>query len=485
MAADEVINLKTVLIIDDNDYDRVWISGILSSGEYHATTTDGGKDGLRIFAEENIDIVVTDIRMPPPDGLEVLAAVKKSRPETPVILLSDAGGIEDLKLALTYGAYDYLTKKEIQTEPERLIAAVDRAWEKLQLTRENEAYKNELEKKVAERTKELEHMKELMAREMDNYKKSKSDAFQKIQYSERKYKTLMAKAPSGIATIGVGGHITALNKAFVDVLGFQSPEQLKDQSIFNNKYFIESEFTEKILFCSEQQKEHTADRPYRGPDNKARFIEFTLTPIQIDEFGLDAEVLFTVKDITLEQEEKNRLAAEAMYDGLTGLLKHEKFYERLRDRINYAIQAGKQLGIVHIDLDDFGAINTKYKHHAASEVLKVVGQRIKSSIDQDKDLGFRVGGDEFAVIFTGYHTGSLEVVITRLFKKLSEIYTVNDGERNHIITCTFSMGVSTYSSERNQTAEKLYKEADDAMYIAKENGKNQFVFYETKEVSLA
>ncbi len=485
MKSVEVESEKTdILFIDDDSYIREKVSRILSGGGYTVTTASDGRSGLQIFEQKLTNIVITDIRMnPPPDGLEVLGTIKKNHPETPVIILSGEGGIKDVKSALTLGAYDYLTKEEIGADPERLVAAVGRAQEKLQLTRENEAYKNDLENKVAERTAELQKVKELMLRERKISEKLKSDVFSNmhlIQYSEKKYKTLISKAPSGIATINAdGGRITAVNKAFVEILGFESEKQLKNQSISDNKIFRDNGFSGNILDCFERQREYSNILPYQGPDNKKRFIEYTLTPFQIDDYGLDREVLFTVKDVTLEKEENNRLAVEAMYDATTGLFKHGKFIDSLSEEVDAAKRESYRLGVAHIDLDDFGAVNKKYGHHAASEILKLMGQRIKSSIDQNKDLGFRVGGDESAIIFTRYQAGSLEVIVERLFNKLSEVYGVNDGDRDQVIKCTFSVGVSTYSEDRDQTAKKLYKEADDAMYIAKERGKNRYFFYGT------
>lgn len=468
---------KTILFIDDSYLIRQIITEILSSGGYVVRTASDGKQGLNIFDKNPTDIVLTDLMMPPPDGLKVLETIKKNYPQTPVIVLSGKGDLEDVKTALKLGAYDYLTKGETGIDRVSLITAVDRAWERLQLVRENDEYKNELEEKVAERTRELQDTKELLEREQRFSNDMKAEASRKMSQILTKYKTLIDKAPIGIATTNTVATFTGMNNAFVEILGFRSQDQLKDGKISDIESFRVFSFAEKILDCVENKMEETGDQAYCGPDNKNRFIEYTLTPMYVDEFGFEVEVLFTIKDVTLEKEEKTRLEVEATYDGLTNLIKQAKFQGILSEALEDAKENNFQLGVVHIDLDDFGSVNTKYGHPAASEILRSVGQRIKNTIDEGKDYGFRMGGDEFAVVFTKYPTSSLDVIVERLFNKLSGVYSITVDEKEHVIKCTFSLGVSEYSNKDNQNAEKLYKEADKATFDAKDSGKDCFVFY--------
>lgn len=477
MIDDNFINQqKNVLFIDDDEIIRTIVSEILSSGGYVVQTATDGKSGLETFDSQPSDIVVTDIVMPEMSGLEVLRVIKKTSPWTPVIVLSGDGGLEDVKLALKLGAYDYLTKSEPAIDPESLIAAVNRAWEKLQLTRENEAYRKNLEVRVAERTQELQNANERIRREKQISDDVKLEAFRKIERSERKYKTLISEVPSGIATV-TGTYITASNNMFADILGFGSDDQSLMGDTSDNKTFVEAGFTDRILDCLERKQPYSDEKPYCGPDNKERFIRYTLTPIQLDEHGFEVEVLFTVEDITLETAEKERLAEEASRDGLTGLIIQNKFNDRLTDTIQGSKIDKFPIAVIHIDIDDFGTINTNYGHPVASEVLRLVGQRIINSTCGRRDSGFRVGGDEFAVICTRYSSGALEIMIQRLFNKLSEVYSVGLSGKEHIIKCTFSIGVSEYSEEKDQNAETLYTESDKATYEAKDRGKCRYIFY--------
>jgi diguanylate cyclase len=129
-------------------------------------------------------------------------------------------------------------------------------------------------------------------------------------------------------------------------------------------------------------------------------------------------------------------------------------------------------------VDNFREVNTNYGHPVASKVLSIIGRRIKASISSKKDYGFRTGGDEFAIILTKYPPDALEIIVKRLVNKLSELYSPNIAGHEDVLKCTFSVGVTTYSQERNQTAQEIYEEADKATYKAKERGKNLIVFYD-------
>jgi len=457
------LNSTVILLIEDNKLARNFLSEKLESRGYKVIGASSGSEGLEKFDSEKIDIVIADIRISPSDGLNVLSTINQQSQDTPVIVLSRAEGIQDLKLAFNHGAYDFFTKDEVIADPERLFAAIRRAVNTLRLI----------------------YTKAMLQRQLERNEINTIDRFRQISHSEKKHRAIMAKAPSGLATIATGGKISSLNDAFVSILGFNSKDQLLGLSIYENKIFVDSGIANNILTYFEQQENASSAivQQYVGPDEKNRHIEYTLTWFALDEYGFEEEVILTVKDVTLEREENIRLAKKAMYDELTGLIRQGKFTEKLKEEIHKVKLSRQSLSLVHIDLDNFGNINKKYKHYAASEILSVVGSRINQSIDKNRDLAFRVGGDEFAVIFSDYENGSLKNIISRLFSQLSKKYSINDGERNHVVKCTFSVGISSYSPDKDQSAEILYNEADEATLAAKMQGKNRCIFFEALELA--
>ncbi|MCG8688902.1 MAG: response regulator [Desulfobacterales bacterium] len=143
-----------ILVIDDELHIRQSFSDFLEDLGFETILAENGLIGLERLKTEKPDLVLLDLRMPEMDGLEVLQQGKKLLPDTPMIVISGANRIGDVVRALRYGAWDYLEK------PVRdfsiLGHSVQKAVEKARLIRENKAYQEQLEKKVKERTAELE-----------------------------------------------------------------------------------------------------------------------------------------------------------------------------------------------------------------------------------------------------------------------------------------------------------------------------------------
>lgn len=465
---------RTVLVIDDEPQYREMLSEILSSHGYDIKTASNGEEGLDIFETGSVDIVITDLKMDGLNGLEVLEKISKSSSNTPVIMLSGYGDKEEIKSALRLGAYDFITKGT--GDNYSLKATIDRAWEKVCLTRENEQYKIDLENKIRERTLEVERLTSLIKEEHRLTRDNKEAAFKRIQHQAKKYRALISNAPNGFATISEGGALTSLNTSFIEVLGISSEKNIDEWVIFDEEVFKNNGIIDSFLHCRKQKKSHTEDRDYQGPDSKQKHIEYTLTPFELDD-GFSSEVLFTIKDATLENEEKNRLKAEAMYDGLTGLIKQNNYNESMSEILKEERLHQFSVGLIHLDLDDFKEKNTKYGHQTASSILASIGRRIRGSINNGKDLGFRMGGDEFAIIFTNYTKGTLNTIVERLQNILSAPYNIECDNGTPSIGCSFSIGVTEYSHLKDQSAKTLYDEADSATFSAKNSGKGCYVFY--------
>ena len=153
--------VMTILVIDDEPALRESISYYLEDRDFRVITAENGRVGLEVFEREHPDLVLTDLRMPEVDGLEVLRRVGEISPETPVIVVSGTGQISDSIEALRCGAWDYILKPI--DDLSILSLATDRALERTRLKRENRVYQENLEALVHERTAELEQANKWMA----------------------------------------------------------------------------------------------------------------------------------------------------------------------------------------------------------------------------------------------------------------------------------------------------------------------------------
>jgi PAS domain S-box-containing protein len=142
---------KLLLIDDEPDILRV-LSMSLKADGYHVITAQNGLEGIAAFEKEKLDIVITDIKMPGMDGIEVLKKIKALNADTEVIIITGHGDIENAIEALKYGASDFINKP---VRDEALAIALSRAREKFDIRQQLKEYTIDLEKKVDEATQEL------------------------------------------------------------------------------------------------------------------------------------------------------------------------------------------------------------------------------------------------------------------------------------------------------------------------------------------
>jgi len=158
------------------------------------------------------------------------------------------------------------------------------------------------------------------------------------------------------------------------------------------------------------------------------------------------------------------LKHEAETDSLTGLY-NRGAYERILARQK------KPVALIIIDVDKFKDFNDRYGHDVGDEVLRRVGNTIEHSF-RTSDYACRIGGDEFAVIMTDMYADQRDVISS----KLSLIADALRQRGDHEPPVTLSMGVAFSTEAKDQ--EGLFREADEALYMAKHNGRDGFAFYE-------
>jgi len=180
------------------------------------------------------------------------------------------------------------------------------------------------------------------------------------------------------------------------------------------------------------------------------------------------------KDISKDKAQHQDLAFLAYHDPLTGLPNRKAFYQKLGQSILAAQKAGKGiLAILFLDLDGFKAVNDFHGHEMGDWLLNQVGQRLRRCI-RGNDLLARFGGDEFCVILNhAANRAKVKMVATRILKTISQPYIRNDVS----LAVGVSIGIGVYSPGA-QDEETLLKEADAAMYAAKQEGKGNFRFYD-------
>ncbi|OPZ93609.1 MAG: Phytochrome-like protein cph2 [Firmicutes bacterium ADurb.Bin419] len=176
-----------------------------------------------------------------------------------------------------------------------------------------------------------------------------------------------------------------------------------------------------------------------------------------------------LSDIVLKVEAEKEIKYRANYDALTGLPNRAMFMSQLRRDINMAKRAEKLVGVVFVDIDSFKYLNDTLGHDGGDSLLLKIGERISGCL-RIYDIVARFGGDEFVIIIPqASYVEDICSVAVKITDSFKQPLTVNNQE----FFVTVSMGVSVFPLDGTE-AEELVKNADAAMCVSKENGKNKY-----------
>ena len=183
------------------------------------------------------------------------------------------------------------------------------------------------------------------------------------------------------------------------------------------------------------------------------------------------EVVGTATDITEHKEAEQLVEHMAYYDHLTGLPNRRIFQKQVNEVIEHSEQANEAFAIMFIDLDRFKNINDSLGHAVGDHLLILVGERLKQSVRKE-DVVARLGGDEYVILLPDAPASITEAVATRIVEEMSKPFIIH----NHEIYVSSSIGISLFP-QNGIDYDTLMNNADSAMYVVKDNGKNNFRFF--------
>jgi diguanylate cyclase (GGDEF)-like protein/PAS domain S-box-containing protein len=216
------------------------------------------------------------------------------------------------------------------------------------------------------------------------------------------------------------------------------------------------------------------------------FVDLSLSVLR-DENGVITSMVGYCQDITERKkaediliEQKNMLDYQAHHDALTGLPNRTLFLDRLHQGIAKAKRHNEKLALFFIDLDRFKQINDSLGHEIGDQVLNIVTKRLSSTIRQEDTLA-RLGGDEFTIIMESLkHSKDASILAEKILKILEDPIIIE----NHTLYISSSIGISVYPKDETD-ATNLLKDADAAMYRAKDEGRNNYQFYSQEMTEMA
>lgn len=232
------------------------------------------------------------------------------------------------------------------------------------------------------------------------------------------------------------------------------------------------------LSCVEQIQTANAQVPIvvlSGQDDEDYAIDILNRGVQdylVKWEGEGRTILRAVRYAIERKRAELRLNYLAQYDPLTGIPNRQYFQDQLQKATARARRNASKIALLFLDLDQFKGVNDTLGHHTGDQLLQAVAKRIVSCV-RSGDTVARLGGDEFAVLLEGVRNGmDAETMARNLLSVFADPFQVADRE----ILMTTSIGITLYPSDNNDP-NTLVKNADIAMYQAKEKGRNNFKFF--------
>ncbi|MCR9071505.1 MAG: GGDEF domain-containing protein [Alphaproteobacteria bacterium] len=186
--------------------------------------------------------------------------------------------------------------------------------------------------------------------------------------------------------------------------------------------------------------------------------------------ALRAELANTTGEIAALRRKLEETRTEAMTDGLTGIANRKRFDTLLREAASHAMETGTPLTLLLLDIDHFKQFNDTHGHVVGDQVLRLVGRLLTECL-RDTDAPARFGGEEFAVILPETGLEDARGIAERIRKRLNQKRVTRRSSGEDIGVVTISIGVACYDYGESMT--KLIARADEALYRAKQNGRNR------------
>lgn len=287
-----------------------------------------------------------------------------------------------------------------------------------------------------------------------------------VQASAERFKLLFERNLAGVYRARVDGQILDCNDAGLRILGLSSAEELSGRSILDF-YATPSDADELIRRLRAAGAASGVETNLRRADGTPIWV---LQNISLDRSAQGKEILqATLIDVTERKHAEERLRYQAYHDALTDLPNRTLFKERLSLAVAHGERRGRQVAVLFLDLDRFKVINDTLGHTIGDHLLQGMGERLKNCV-RDEDSVARVGGDEFAILLMDLARPSDAMLVAQ---KILDIVARPIRVDGHDLYTTCSIGISMSPAD-GIDAETLLKNADNALYRAKEAGKNNY-----------
>ncbi len=427
-------SIKTVLLVEDNPGDARLLREMFNEQASHKTEltqVECMSDAEKHLAQRQVDIILLDLGLPDAEGVGSVRRVRAAAPHVPLVVLT---GLDDEALAtqaLQEGAQDYLIKGQIDARG--LLRALRYAIER----------------------------------------KSMEEAL--LVEKERAQVTLNCIGDAVVCT-DISGKITFLNLVAERMTGWSWKEAagLPMAEVFRILDAASRETTPSPMDRAIGQNRTVHLPPNCVLIRRDGFeipIEDCVSPIK-DRTGHATGAVIVFRDVSAARAMALQMTHSTQHDLLTGLPNRVLLNDRLSQAIALALRHRRKVAVLVFDLDGFKHINDSLGHPIGDKLLQSVANRLVDSV-RGSDTVSRQGGDEFVVLLSEVaQSEDAAITARRTLQAVAEAHSIDE----HDFHITTSIGVSVYPDD-GLDAETLIKNADTAMYQAKENGRQSYQFF--------
>ncbi len=294
------------------------------------------------------------------------------------------------------------------------------------------------------------------------------------------YRDLYIKTPAMLHSIDAAGRLLEVSDFWIEVLGYRRAEVLGEKL---THYLADAScpLEEGASLPEFFQAGQVRDVPFQMVKKNGEFIDVLVSVSS--EKNSRGEVCLSMAgiiDVTERRKAERENYRLAHFDHLTNTPNRFLLRDRLKQNLAQGAREGQRVAILFIDLDRFKAVNDTLGHHAGDQLLKIVGQRLEDCV-RDMDTVGRYGGDEFVVILYGIASNDDPAVFAnRILDSLAQP-TRLDGK--HFVNSA-SIGIAIYPVD-GLDEETLLRNADTAMYVAKELGCNSYQYFSAEMAASA
>lgn len=283
----------------------------------------------------------------------------------------------------------------------------------------------------------------------------------------------LESAANAIVITGLDGRISWINPAFTSLTGYGPGEVMGQKMVFLNSGQQDRSFYRELWKTIFSGQVWHGEMVNRRKDGTHYFEEQTITPVR-DARGDITHFIAIKQDISHRKQQEKQLSYLATHDSLTGL-PNRRMLEEALVRVVARARRGSASTLLFMDLDNFKVVNDTLGHAAGDQVLFTLTRLVRGLL-RTEDLLVRFGGDELAVLLEGIGIEEGCAIAERMLREVEEYRFTLDGQSFHL---TLSIGLVAIDGQQDPGV--VLSQADTAMYMAKDQGRNRAVLYRPED----